>query len=156
MKSLQSLKPVTTRRGLLFIAALVWTFAGVMLFARGILMMNLDNDYFLTRMALSLIAGILFYWILFTRISKKHVLRIIQQPNDRPSVFAFFDVKGYLMMVGMVSLGVFLRSSGFISPFYLSVLYVTMGIPLFFSSIRFYFSVSTYPSIVRKINNLPS
>lgn len=150
MKLLRLLKPVTSRRGLLFIAAIVWTFAGVMLFTRGMLMMGIDRDFYQLRLAGSLIGGVLFYLILFTRISKKHVTRIIQQTNDRPSVFSFFDAKGYVMMVGMISLGVFLRTSGIVAPFYLSILYVTMGIPLFISSLRFYYSAINYHSIVRK------
>lgn len=146
----KTLIPHTTKRILLFIAAVVWTFAGTMLFARGIGMMNVNPDSFLIRFLISLVCGILFYWVLFTRISKKHVNRILQMPVERPTVFSFFDKKGYIMMVGMISLGIFLRTSGIVSPFYLSVLYVTMGVPLFISSLRFYYSGIRYSSIIKK------
>jgi len=150
MKLLQLFKPVTSRRGLLFIAAIVWTFAGVMLFTRGMLMMDIDHDFYLLRLAGSLVGGILFYLILFTRISKKYVNRILHLTNERPSIFSFFNLKGYVMMIGMISLGLFLRTSGIVAPFYLSILYVTMGVPLFASSLRFYYSAINYHSIVRK------
>ncbi|MGE5448736.1 MAG: hypothetical protein ACM3PR_10255, partial [Bacteroidales bacterium] len=142
--------PRTTKRILLFIAAVVWTFAGTMLFTRGIGMMDVNPDSFWIRFLISLICGALFYGILFTRISKKHVNRIIQLPVEQPTVFSFFDKKGYIMMVGMISLGIFLRTSGIVAPFYLSVLYVTMGIPLFISSLRFYYSGLYYSSVIKK------
>lgn len=142
--------PHTTKRILLFIAALVWTFAGVMLFSRGIAMMCIDSHSFWLRFIISLVSGTLFYWVLFTRISRKHVNRILQLPVERPAVYSFFDKKGYIMMIGMISLGVFLRTTGIVAPFYLSVLYVTMGVPLFISSIRFYYSGIFYSSIKEK------
>lgn len=142
--------PHTTKRILLFIAAVVWTFAGTMLFSRGIGMMNVNPDSFWIRFLISLVSGALFYGVLFTRISKKHVNRILNLPVERPSVFSFFDRKGYIMMAGMISLGIFLRTSGIVSPFYLSVLYVTMGVPLFFSSLRFYYSGINYSSVIKK------
>ena len=150
MKLIQLLKPGTSRRNLLFIAALAWTFAGVMLFTRGILMMGLHSDFFLIRMALSLVSGILFYMVLFSQLSKKHIARIIHLTSDLPCIFSFFNLRSYLMMTFMILFGVYLRKSGIVPPFYLSILYVTMGIPLFVSSIRFYYSGCYYHSIVRK------
>ena len=143
------LTPVTSRRNLLFIAAVVWTFAGGMLLTRGILMMGIDKDFLITRIIISIVGGVLFYVILFSRISKKHVTRIIQLTNNHPSIFSFFNLKSYVMMTFMISFGVLLRKSGIVPPFYLSILYVTMGIPLTFSSLRFYYSGINYQSIVK-------
>ena len=156
MKLIQILKLGTSKRNLLYIAAIVWTFAGGMLFTRGIFMMGIDNDFLLTRIGLSLVGGALFYVILFSRISKKHVLRIIHLTNDRPCIFSFFNLRSYMMMIFMISFGIFLRKYGIVPPFYLSILYVTMGIPLFVSSLLFYYSGINYQLIVRKNNNLPN
>ena len=144
MGLLQGLIPVTSKRNLLFIAALVWTFAGVMLLTRGMVMMGIDHDFYLLPIAGSLVGGILFYVVLFTRISEKYINRIISLSSDRPSVFSFFNLKGYLMMAGMISMGILLRKSGFVPPFYLSIVYLTMGVPLFVSSLRFYYSAINY------------
>lgn len=150
MNLIQSLTPRTSKRNLLFVAAFVWTFAGGMLLTRGILMMVIQLDFLLIRIGLSIIGGALFYAFLFSKISEKHVARIIRLINDRPCIFSFFNLKSYLMMTFMISFGVFLRKSGIVPPFYLSVLYVTMGIPLFASSLRFYYSGIYYHSVVRK------
>ncbi len=152
MQLLQILKPVTSRRNLLFIAALVWTFAGVMLITKGIVMMGIQTDFLLVRTMASLIGGAVFYTILFSKISNKHIARIIFLKNDRPCIFSFFNFRSYLMMLLMISMGVFLRKSGFVSPFYLSILYVTMGIPLFASAFRFYYSGIYYRLVSVKMN----
>ena len=39
----------------------------------------------------------------------------------------------------MISSGIILRTSGIVPPMYLSVLYLTMGVPLFLSAFRFYY-----------------
>jgi len=152
MQLLQTLKPATSRRNLLFIAALVWTFAGGMLLTKGIVMMGIQTDFLLVRIIASLIGGAVFYAVLFTKISKKHIARIIRMKNDRPFIFSFFNFRSYFMMAVMISMGVFLRKSGIVSPFYLSVLYVTMGIPLFASAFRFYYSGIYYRLVSVKMN----
>jgi hypothetical protein len=152
MQLLQTLKPGVSRRILLFIAALVWTFAGGMLLTKGVMMMGIQTDFFFVRIIVSLIGGSLFYAILFSKISNKHIARIIRLKNDRPCMFSFFNFRSYLMMTLMISMGVFLRKSGVVEPFYLSVLYVTMGIPLFVSAFRFYYSGIYYPLVRVKIN----
>lgn len=144
MKLIQLLKPRTSRRNLLFIAVLVWTFAGGMLLTRGILMGKIDKEDFLMRIGFSIIGGALFYRFLFSRISKKHVLRIVQLINVHPCIFSFFNLRSYLMMIGMISLGILLRKAGIVPPYYLSILYVTMGIPLLVSSVRFYYCGINY------------
>ena len=154
MQLLQTLKPSTSRRNLLFIAAFVWTFAGGILLTKGIMMMGIQTDFMLVRIVASMIAGAVFYAVLFTKISKKHIARIIRLKNDRPCIFSFFNFRSYLMMTVMISMGVFLRKSGIVSPFYLSVLYVTMGIPLFASAFRFYYSGIYYQSVELKISKI--
>lgn len=151
MNLLETLKPATSRRNLLFIAALVWTFAGGMLLTKGIVMMGRQADYLIVRTMVSIVGGFVFYLLLFSKISKKHVNRIIRLKNDRPCLFSFFNFRSYIMMILMISMGVLLRKSGIVSPFYLSVLYVTMGIPLFASAFRFYYSGIYYQMVALKI-----
>jgi hypothetical protein len=63
--------------------------------------------------------------------------------EDKPSVFAFFNLKSYMMMFSMIALGITLRKTGIVSAEYLAVMYITMGIPLLMSSFRFYHSFFT-------------
>jgi hypothetical protein len=127
-------------------AALVWTFAGSMLLFRGILFFLNDNYLIWLRLTLSIIAGILFYRLLFSKISKRHTGRIAGMQLEKPCLFSFFNLKSYVLMTVMITAGITLRKSGIVPPGYLSVIYVTMGIPLFLSSFRFYHSFAVYSS----------
>jgi hypothetical protein len=135
---IQQIKPGVGKRYLLFIAAIAWTFAGGMLLFKGINFFFKDTFHILIRLAFSGIGGALFYIFLFSKISRKHTLRILNLKPELPCAFSFFNLKGYLMMTIMISLGVFLRKSGVVPIKYLAILYVTMGIPLFLSAFRFY------------------
>ncbi len=132
---ISNLKPRASKRELLFVAAFIWTFAGVLLLYRGIIM---PGKAILIRIVLSLIPGLLFYFFLFSKISLRHIHHIIHLESESPCLFSFFSIKSYFMMVIMIATGVLLRTSGIIPPMYLSVLYIVMSIPLLISAIRFY------------------
>jgi hypothetical protein len=134
----RKLTPRVSKRTLFFIAGIVWTFAGGMLLFRGILMMAEKGNFYYVKFVISLLSGILFYILLFSKISVKYVEHIRSIPHEKPSAFSFFDRKGYFMMLGMITLGISLRSSGLVPASIMSVVYVTMGIPLAISSVNFY------------------
>ncbi len=136
MKFFPSL-PKTSVRRLLFIAAMAWLIAGFMLLYKGVKFLIEWNDRMLLMLMISLISGLLFYFLLFTRISRRHTLRIMNLKKEERNILAFFNVRGYLIMILMISFGILLRTSGIISPKYLSFLYLSMGLPLFLSAFRF-------------------
>jgi hypothetical protein len=136
----QALKPGIPKRYLLFVAALVWTFAGGMLFFRGFPVL-VDYPHLLwLKIVISIIFGLIFYAVLFDRISSKHTQRILKMEIGRPCLFSFFNFKSYLMMALMITMGVTLRKTGIVPLQYLSAFYVTMGVPLSLSAIRFYYN----------------
>lgn len=136
--NLYRLTPRVSKHYLLLVAALVWTFAGGMLLYRGFVVNKPLPSYWEVKLSLCIVAGLLFFKLLFNRISAKHVLRIKNLPIERPVIFSFFNLKSYLMMFSMITMGVTLRKTGAVSPEYLSFMYITMGIPLLMSSFRFY------------------
>ena len=146
MHWIRQLTPRIARRYLYVMAALVWTFAGSMLLFRGILLFMDDNYLFWTRLILSIIAGVLFYRLLFSSISRKHTSRIAGMQLEKPCLFSFFNMRSYILMSLMITAGISLRKSGILPPVYLSVIYVAMGIPLFISSFRFYYAFAVYPT----------
>jgi hypothetical protein len=138
------IKPGVKKRCLLFIAALIWTFAGGMLLFRGFTFLFENTVHLWLRISLSLIGGVLFYLFLFSKISFKHTLRIRNLKEEHPCAFSFFNIKSYIMMFSMIFFGIILRKSGIVPVSVLSVIYVTMGIPLFLSSLRFYYAGFNY------------
>lgn len=150
MNLLESLKPSIPRRYLLFVAGVVWTLAGGMLLYKGISLFRIYRELLWLKIMISIIGGGLFYLLLFSKISLKHAWRIINLKNENPCVFSFFNIRSYIMMAIMISSGIILRKSGIISPEYLSVLYVTMGIPLFLSALRFFYYEIYYRTVIHK------
>lgn len=125
------------KRHLLFVAAIVWLIASGMLFWRGTVYFVPKNGWKLETI-ISFIGGILFFRLLFVRISSKHISRIISLPKNRPYIFSFFSKRSYFLMVLMISGGLLLRYSHVAPNYDLSFFYFFMGIPLFLSAIRFF------------------
>ena len=138
MNLLKSLKFRVTKRTLLFEAAVVWTFAGVILLSRGSSMLEASSGFSWLKIIGCILCGLIFFVFVFLNMSRKHVNRIINLHGERHQVYEFFNRRSYLMMIGMISLGVFLRKTAFVPLASLSLAYITMGIPLLFSSFRFY------------------
>lgn len=133
-----NLKPGISRRYLVFIAAIVWIFAGGMLLTKGAIFLLEDSQNLILKLIFSAVGGVLFYCFLFTKISEKHIRRIFHLKSEHPCLFSFFSVKSYLMMSLMISLGIILRKTGIISHPVLAVIYLTMGVPLTLSAIKFF------------------
>lgn len=146
---IQVITPRVSKRTLFFMAALVWTFAGGMLLFKGISILCQLKTISWLRMVLSAAGGILFYILLFSKISLKHTRRIVDLKIEKPCLFSFFNFKSYLLMILMISGGITLRKTGALSPDYLTIVYMTMGIPLFLSSMRFYYYGFLYKRLVQ-------
>lgn len=151
MQLIKFLKPQIPKRYLLFVAALMWTVAGGVLFFRAcaVLYSSADSPY--AEVLACITAGLLFYYFVFSKISQKHIVRIVKMPVEQPSVFAFFNAKSYLMMLVMIGMGVTLRATGIIPAPYLALLYGTMAVPLTMSAFRFYYYGFRYRLAVEKL-----
>lgn len=140
MKILNLLKPAVPKRALLFVAAIVWTFAGSMLLYKGYKMLGTDHGFLWLKLIFVLLGGILFYWKLFSKLSLKHTLRILKMSEAYPCFFSFFNFRSYLVMCFMISMGITLRTTGWVPMGYLAFLYLMMSVPLLLSSVRFYYT----------------
>lgn len=140
----QKLKPGIPKRALLAVAGIFWTIGGGMLMWRGVsgLLAYGANIYF--EVPLGLLTGWLFFILLFVRISRKHIDRILSIKIKKPCLFSFFDVRGYILMAIMISGGVALRLFNVLNPQVLCTFYITMGVPLLLSAFRFYYNWYIY------------
>ena len=121
-------------------AAVVWTFAGAMLLTRGSMMLTASSGFSWQKVAECLVGGTLFFALLFFKIANRYIDRILNLPGEWHRVHEFFGLKGYIMMAGMISLGIFLRKSHLVPLYSLSMAYITMSIPLLFSAAVFHYS----------------
>ena len=151
MKELfETLKPKLPRRYLLFIAGAVWTFAGGMLLLKGVGLLSDGVHHLWIKLLIATVGGILFYLLLFSKISMKHAKRILGLKHEFPCLFSFFNFSSYGLMGVMITGGILMRRAEVISPEYLPLFYITMGIPLFLSAIRFYNYGMRYPQLMEK------
>ncbi len=133
-----------SKRTLLFEAACVWLIAAGVLSYKGFVMLTNAGGINWWILLTCLLGGIGFYLILFTKISGKHIKRIKERPIERPCLFSFFNWKGYLMMLIMITSGIVLRSSGVVPIIPMPYFYFFMGTPLLISAIKFLHSGVTY------------
>jgi hypothetical protein len=127
-----------SKRILLFEAAVVWTFAGSILLFKGSKLLAASSGFSWLNIMICSVSGLIFFILMFSKISRNHIIRITNLYGDHHGFYEFFSRRSYIMMLSMISLGIFLRKTSFIPLAYLSLAYITMGIPLLLSSFRFY------------------
>jgi hypothetical protein len=141
-------KPGVPKRYLLLAAGLAWTTAGLILGLRGMLWVIGHDSFVPIHFLIAVTLGLVFFQLVFAKVSLKHITRINALDIVRPSLFAFFDAKGYVMMALMISLGIFLRRSHIVASEILYNFYVFMGTPLVVSALRFYYAFIRYPRLL--------
>jgi hypothetical protein len=140
MNLLEKIKPSVSKRSLLLVAGCAWTVAGGILITRALLELWQVGHYLWMELLAGVLLGIVFYLFLFARISKKHVTRISLITIDNPCFFSFFNFRSYFMMTIMITTGVILRKLDMINHEILYTFYLTMGVPLLVSAVRFFLS----------------
>lgn len=138
--NLKSFIPHVGHTNLLYIASVVWFFAGGMLLYRGFMGVMIHSEFLLPKVVVALFFGFVFYNLMFKKISKKYITRIEGLKNKKNPFYAFFNLRGYLMMIFMISMGVTIRLSALVPFEYLALFYIVMGTPLLFSAFRFFCS----------------
>jgi len=126
-----------SRNNLFLIAACAWCIAGGILVWRGCVYFEF-NHLWTFKLIAALAGGVLFFKVMFLKISAKHIERIRNLPADRPCALQFFGLRSYILMAVMITGGILLRTSKLVSNEYLSLFYFFMGTPLLLSAIRFF------------------
>lgn len=132
--------PTVPRRYLMLIAGIVWSIAGTILLFKAYRFMNFEVKYIFIYLSISVLAGLLFFYFLFSKISKRHINRLQSFKNERYSFFSFFNLRSYVLMFSMITMGIIIRKLQLVQNQTLAYVYLTMGIPLLISSFRFYFT----------------
>jgi hypothetical protein len=136
--------PRVPHRFLILAAGFAWTIAGGMLVGKAMAWLLKSGDHLIARCAIASAGGLVFYFLLFSRISRRHIARIHAIDVARPSLFSFFGLKSYIMMASMIACGILLRTFKLVEPSILYTFYACMGTPLLLSAFRFYRSFATY------------
>lgn len=126
-----------SKRTLLMIAGIVWLFAGGMVMKLGLEVLLNGQRYILISVIVAVVVFFIFYFNIFKKMAGKHEKRIKNKQQEKVCIFSFFDVKGYIIMACMMTLGIVIRSTSFIAPMYWAPFYVGLGTALFCAGILF-------------------
>ena len=125
------------RQILLIIAGTVWIIAGGNILRIGIVTwMNNSHDW-MFKIGEATIVFLLFFVLIFKRLYYKHTRRIEQKKETRNGPFSFFDVKSWIIMIFMISLGITIRSFHLLPESFISVFYTGLSIALILTGILF-------------------
>ena len=147
MEEIKKFTPRVSKKVLLFIAGLVWGFAGFRVFTLGFgdVMSHHGNLIFTTIFAA--IVFLVFFKFIFSKMFKKHTTRIVNSELDKHCVFSFFDFKGYIIMGFMIFFGITVRNLGIFNPVYLGTFYIGLGAALFIAGVYFFVGFFTFDNL---------
>lgn len=132
------LKPAVKRKWLIIISGLMWSGVGIFL---NILAFNWLKSFNNIQLFLTIIIGLLAGWVIarfgFGNIANKNINRIFAYPKE-VCVFAFQEWRSYILIAVMMSMGIFLRTTGLLPKYILAPMYIGIGTALFLASFRYY------------------
>ena len=122
---------------LMLIAGLVWCAAGAMVCMIGLpLELGLAPEH-LILLPLAGLIFLAFYFLVFSRLVRKHTVRIRARTEDRLPFWQFFNTSSWVVMAVMMSSGMALRFSHLVPDWMIAFFYTGLGVALFLCGVRF-------------------
>lgn len=125
----------THKNNLLLLAGIVWAIAGFNILRIGII--TYQNYFNWWRLLISVAIYLAFQLFVFGKMVKKHTKRITQYEVDRQYFYKFFDLKGFIVMIFMMTFGIVLRKSNICPDVFIAVFYSGLGASLLTAGILF-------------------
>jgi hypothetical protein len=122
---------------LMLIAGLVWCAAGAMVSMIGLpLELGLAPSH-LILVPLALVIFLAFYFLVFSRLVRKHTNRIRARTEDRLPVWNFFNASSWVVMAVMMGGGMALRFTHLMPDWMIAFFYSGLGAALFLCGVLF-------------------
>jgi hypothetical protein len=131
--------PAAKRSVLVLLAGIVWSAVGLVLLLVSFSWLKTSALEILVDVGLGLVGGYIVHRFGFSRLARKNLDRIYQQApgKDKVCIFAFQNIRSYIMVIFMIALGYTLRHSP-LPKVYLFPIYMTIGLALLLSSLLYY------------------
>ena len=120
---------------LLITAGAVWITAGINILRIGIITWLNNSQDWMFKIGEATVVFLLFFVLIFKRLYYKHTRRIEEKKKTRNCPFSFFDVKSWIIMIFMISLGITIRSFHLLPDSFISVFYTGLSIALILTGI---------------------
>ena len=135
------------KRTLLLIAGIVWLLAGFNVARLGALAyFIIESKWYLYLLS---IAIFIVFGSMFFKMSKKHTKRILKYEDYKP-FWNFFDLKAYLIMAFMMSVGIGFRVAGIFPDIFIAFFYSGVGGALTLAGILFFRNYICYPKLLEE------
>ncbi len=122
---------------LMLIAGLVWCAAGAMVIMIGLpLEFQLAPEHLLL-VPLAVAVFLAFYYLVFSRLVRRHAARIRSREEDRLPFWQFFNRTSWAVMAMMMCGGMALRFSHLMPDWMIAFFYSGLGLALFLCGVRF-------------------
>ncbi len=154
VRILYFLNPRIPTKGLYFVAALVWFYAGLKLGKISLHIFTTNPQSSWWHYFLGILIYFPFYYYVFFKVSRKHTLRIANKPQKLSCMFSFFDWKSYLIMGFMISMGIMAKKIPGTPQIPLAILYLSLSMSLLSSGIYFLIAGIFNAWIIRKLSNI--
>ena len=132
-------EPAVTRATLVRSAAIVWAAVGTALAVRAMLWFQASERNVFGMAFVALAIGFLKGHYLFSRLARRNIRRIyeLSPHKEKICIFAFQAAFSYLLIMGMITLGILLRLSP-IPREYLAMIYLAIGVGLLYASTQYW------------------
>ena len=151
MEWLEKYKIRVSKQVLLLLAGVIWSIAGWRVITLGYQDLFSHVKSFGGYLLVSAAVFYLFEKFIFRKMVKKHTRRILRSQLADHCIFSFFDFKGYLVMIFMMSGGIMIRQAHVFQPQYLGTFYLGLGTALLMAGMMFLVSGLNFEKIKREI-----
>ncbi len=132
---IHKLKPGVPKVVLIALGASLWGFAAYRILKLGVVSIEKHAINHLLNYLIGIAGFIPFFYFVFRKVSRRYVERIKNLPQPRPCMFAFFNVRGYIMMTFMITMGIMVSHWKVIPELYKGTFFISLGLSLLASSI---------------------
>ena len=130
---------------LLLIAAIVWLIAGFNVLKIGV--ETYINYVTVVNLLLSLVVFLVFWIMVFSKLVKKHTLRISSYESEKQWFYLFFDLKSFIIMAIMMTTGIIIRYYALLPDVFIAVFYTGLGSALALAGILFMVNFMRFEAI---------
>ena len=126
---------------LLLMQVLCWLAPGIVILTKGIKALIAISETHPERvwwLSLTAIVVAILFSLMFNGFINRYTARILQFPERKKNLFAFFDLKGYILIIFMMCLGISLKYLPFVPTDFFACFYPGLGAALAIAGIRYF------------------